>query len=388
MVTVLVYIPATGRSMPVMVPERILEGRRQPSLDPPGKQTHSAKSKQRVELSNNFKHNQANCALYRLPNELHDEIAKHLPGPDLLHYAHSSRRTSFLMHMFVTKPRFRVCEHKSYSPEGLERAMWSRAQIHLRVTLCDKHLNREAGILGPELGMVWDQGTFVAVFMITHILCQLPRDPAGSADTIQTALKQLAIHICPHLNSADELVWDALKPSLGHRNGEVVATCTQCGAAYGMVREAMGMGVALNVQRRVRNLEDPDSQEVLKHLEDCSPRIEKSDHTQVLDVQRRVRNLEEPNSQEVLKYLKDRSFRDLVMVNDNVQREEQGAKKRIRGLAEWTVGLLIGLIILAFIWNWVRNVPVRKKGTPQRRENTQANDTPLLSEVVDKRKTD
>ena len=223
----------------------------------------------------------------------------------------------------------------------------------LRVTLCDKHLNSEAGIFGPELGMMWEKGTFVAVFTITHVLCQLPRDPARSADTIQTALQQLAIHICPHLNSADDLVWDALKTSVGRHNGEVVASCTQCGAAYGMVREAMGMGVALNMQRRVHGLEDPNSQEVRVHLEDCSPK---------------------------------------VRVEEDAQREEQDVRKRTRGGVKWVLGLMIGLVVLALILNRVRNVPVRRRVTPRRRGGTQANDSretiPLLGEAVDKCKKD
>jgi hypothetical protein len=75
-------------------------------------------------------------------------------------------------------------------------------------------------------------------------------------------------------------------------------------------------------------------------------------------------------------------------VNDNVQREEQGIKKRIRGLAEWTVGVMIGLVILVFIWNWVCNMSVRWKATPRHRGDTQANTNPLLGEAVDKRKKD
>jgi hypothetical protein len=75
-------------------------------------------------------------------------------------------------------------------------------------------------------------------------------------------------------------------------------------------------------------------------------------------------------------------------VNDNVQREEQGIKKRIRGLAEWTVRVMIGLVILVFIWNWVCNMSVRWRATPRYRGDTQADTNPLLGEAVDKRKKD
>jgi hypothetical protein len=338
MAVVLAYVPATGQTVPVMVPDRILEGRRPESSNPLEQQTSSryhrllsflANRKQYIDAWRNLRHNQKHCALYRLPDELHIDIAQYLGDQDLLRYTHSSRRTSFLMYKLASKPRFRVCEHKSYSPGGLEHAMWSRQQITLRATLCNKHLNRAAGILGPELGMLWEQGAFVAVVTATHVLCQLPRDPVRSADTIQTALRQLAIHICPHLDSSDDAVWDVLKNSLGRQNGEVVAKCTHCGAAYGMVREAMGMGVALNVQRRVRGLEDPDSRKVLMHLEDCSPRVRVDDDT------------------------------------NGAGRTAEGVG--MRGWAEWMLGLVVGLVVLALLWMWLSLLVRRRVASRLRR---------------------
>ncbi|KAF3051875.1 hypothetical protein E8E11_010882 [Didymella keratinophila] len=212
METTLVYVPATRRMMPVMVPERILEKQPEPP-QPLGQQTPSryhhliANVKQLITASRNLRRS----ALYQLPDELHMIIASHLSTADLLSYSKSSRGTAFLMHYLkAIRLRFRICEHRSYSPEGLERAVWSRPQSPLRAALCPLHQHIVAGILGPELNMVWEQGTFVALFTFTKLLCQLPRDPAMWASSIQEALEQQAAHICPHVNSADEAVWDEL----------------------------------------------------------------------------------------------------------------------------------------------------------------------------------
>lgn len=357
MTTVLAYVPATRQTVPVMIPERILKGRRPESPRPLEQPTPShyhrllkflADSRQHIKAWRNLRSNQANCALYRLPDELHIEIAQYLSAPDLLHLAHSSRRSTFLTHKFATTPRFRVCEHKSYSPEGLERALWTRPPMLLRAPLCPSHQHTAAGFLGPELGMLWERGAFVAVLTTAHALGQLPRDPARGADTLQTALKQLAEHICPHVNSADEAVWDELKTCLGRQNGEVVAQCRQCGAAYGMLRETLGTGVVLTVQRRVRGLEKPDCQEVLVQLEDCSPRVQ---------------------------------------VNDDAKGEERDLLRRIRGWVEWVLGLVVGFVILAVIWRGSRSLPVQRRVDSQPRGDLQGDSSgetiPLLGEAVD-----
>lgn len=304
-----------------------------------------SRAQQRYRAPRNFRSNQAHCTFYKLPGELHLQIAVHLSTADLLSYAHCSHRTLFLvsqlqpprsakadfairlrrdreirtfdlrgiggevawcshhstMHpLILFKPtqltrsvsnadrtcvgvngRFRVCEHRSYSPEELK---WATFGSRL---LCDQHVDPSEGIVGPRVHASIEECYF-AVFTNSHVVLQVPFHNSISVYDFNTALVRIDAHICPHKRSSDKAVHVALQYSLERRKrrntcqGEghllcdreafvAKGRCEHCATEYSLRRNEGGGCILLDIQRRVRNAEAlPNGVDELLHLEDCS----------------------------------------------------------------------------------------------------------------------
>lgn len=217
--------------------------------------------RQKYNAPRNLRLNQARCAFYKLPDELHLIIAGHLSVADMLSYAHCSQITAFLtsqlQHPRLDKAAFAArlrmdndvratvfcgtrghdvawCSYHStlhrikaglFAPGQLLRTVSNAERVRVGARgrfracehknysleelehetrfarpncLCDQHIDTEECVSGPEVKMVWEHSQYVAVFTTTYVVCRVPFHRAVSANRFRTALNQLAAHICPH----------------------------------------------------------------------------------------------------------------------------------------------------------------------------------------------